>query len=60
MGAGSDLPASPPAICPQSDPAAIRVGIALTVVMIFSAAMSWVRQYLVLRTVNRVDAVLEK
>jgi len=28
--------------------------------MIFSAAMSWVRQYLVLRTVNRVDAVLEK
>jgi len=36
----------------------IVIGIALTVVMIFSAAMSWVRQYLVLHTGNRVDAVL--
>ncbi len=36
----------------------IVIGIALAVVMIFSAAMSWVRQYLVLHTGNRVDAVL--
>jgi len=36
----------------------IVIGIALAVVMVFSAAMSWVRQYLVLHTGNRVDAVL--
>ncbi|MGH8660275.1 MAG: peptidase domain-containing ABC transporter, partial [Burkholderiales bacterium] len=34
------------------------IAIALTLVMLFSAAMSWVRQYLVLHTGNRVDAVL--
>jgi subfamily B ATP-binding cassette protein HlyB/CyaB len=36
----------------------VVIGIALIVVMLFSAAMGWVRQYLVLHTGNRVDAVL--
>lgn len=36
----------------------IVIGIALAVFMIFTAALSWVRQYLVLHTGNRVDAVL--
>jgi subfamily B ATP-binding cassette protein HlyB/CyaB len=36
----------------------IVIGAALAVVMGFSAAMSWIRQYLVLHTGNRVDAVL--
>ncbi|MCG3202975.1 MAG: Toxin RTX-I translocation ATP-binding protein [Gammaproteobacteria bacterium] len=34
------------------------IGVALLVFMLFTAAMSWVRQYLVLHTGNRVDAVL--
>jgi subfamily B ATP-binding cassette protein HlyB/CyaB len=34
------------------------VGIALVMFMVFSAVMSWMRQYLVLHTGNRVDAVL--
>lgn len=34
------------------------IGIGLAVFMIFSAILSWVRQYLVLHTGNRVDAVL--
>ena len=34
------------------------IGIALAVFMLFTAALSWVRQYLVLHTGNRVDAVL--
>ncbi|MES2237556.1 MAG: peptidase domain-containing ABC transporter [Pseudomonadota bacterium] len=34
------------------------IGIALGVFMIFNAVMSWVRQYLVLHTGNRIDAVL--
>lgn len=34
------------------------IGIALLVFMVFTAAMSWVRQYLILHTGNRVDAVL--
>ncbi len=34
------------------------VGIALLMFMVFSAVMSWMRQYLVLHTGNRVDAVL--
>jgi subfamily B ATP-binding cassette protein HlyB/CyaB len=34
------------------------VGIALAVFMAFSAVMTWMRQYLVLHTGNRVDAVL--
>jgi subfamily B ATP-binding cassette protein HlyB/CyaB len=36
----------------------VVIGVALAVVMLFSAAMGWVRQYLVLHTGNRVDAVL--
>jgi subfamily B ATP-binding cassette protein HlyB/CyaB len=36
----------------------IVIGIAMGVFMIFSAIMSWVRQYLILHTGNRIDAVL--
>ncbi|MBE0619913.1 MAG: peptidase domain-containing ABC transporter [Burkholderiales bacterium] len=34
------------------------VGVALIMFMVFSAVMTWMRQYLVLHTGNRVDAVL--
>jgi len=34
------------------------IGIGLAVFMIFSAAMTWVRQYLILHMGNRIDAVL--
>ena len=34
------------------------VGFALAMFMLFSAAMTWVRQYLVIHTGNRIDAVL--
>jgi subfamily B ATP-binding cassette protein HlyB/CyaB len=34
------------------------VGIALAMFMVFTAVMTWMRQYLVLHTGNRVDAVL--
>lgn len=34
------------------------IAIALFVIMAFSAALSWVRQYLILHTGNRIDAVL--
>lgn len=36
----------------------IVIGVAMAVFMIFSAIMSWVRQYLILHTGNRIDAVL--
>jgi len=36
----------------------IVIGIGLGVFMVFSALLSWVRQYLILHTGNRVDAVL--
>jgi subfamily B ATP-binding cassette protein HlyB/CyaB len=36
----------------------IVIGIGMAVFMVFSALLSWVRQYLVLHTGNRVDAVL--
>ncbi len=36
----------------------IVIGIGLAVFMLFSALLSWVRQYLILHTGNRVDAVL--
>lgn len=36
----------------------IVVGIGLAVFMVFTALLTWVRQYLVLHTGNRVDAVL--
>ena len=34
------------------------IGVALAVFIIFTASLSWVRQYLVLHTGNRIDAVL--
>ena len=34
------------------------IGVAMGIFMVFSAIMSWVRQYLVLHTGNRIDAVL--
>lgn len=34
------------------------IAVALFVIMAFSAALSWVRQYLILHTGNRIDAVL--
>ena len=36
----------------------IVIGIGMAVFMLFSALLSWVRQYLILHTGNRVDAVL--
>lgn len=36
----------------------VAIGIALAVFMVFGAILGWVRQYLVLHTGNRVDAVL--
>lgn len=36
----------------------VALGIGLLIFMLFSAAMTWTRQYLVLHTGNRVDAVL--
>jgi ATP-binding cassette, subfamily B, bacterial HlyB/CyaB len=36
----------------------VVIGVALVVFMLFTALLSWVRQYLVLHTGNRVDAVL--
>ncbi len=42
----------------QTSNTLIVVAIALFIFMLFSAALSWIRQYLVLHTGNRVDAVL--
>jgi len=36
----------------------VVIGVAMAIFMIFSAIMTWVRQYLVLHTGNRIDAVL--
>jgi len=36
----------------------VVIGIGMTIFMIFNAIMSWVRQYLVTHTGNRIDAVL--
>ena len=36
----------------------VVIALALGIFLVFNAAMSWVRQYLVLHTGNRVDAVL--
>lgn len=36
----------------------IALGIGMAVFMIFTAALTWIRQYLILHTGNRVDAVL--
>ncbi|WP_415519766.1 MAG: peptidase domain-containing ABC transporter [Desulfovibrio aminophilus] len=42
----------------QTQSTLIVVGVALVLFMIFSAIMTWLRQYLVLHTGNRIDAVL--
>jgi len=42
----------------HSESTLIVIGIGLAVFMVFSALLSWVRQYLVLHTGNRVDVVL--
>ncbi|MBZ0094472.1 MAG: peptidase domain-containing ABC transporter [Sulfuricella sp.] len=42
----------------QTQSTLIAVGIGLALSIVFSSAFSWVRQYLVLHTGNRVDAVL--
>jgi len=42
----------------QTQSTLIAIGIGLAVFMIFSSLLTWVRQYLVLHTGNRVDAVL--
>jgi len=42
----------------QSVSTLIVITIAMAIFMIFSAILSWVRQYLILHTGNRVDAVL--
>ena len=36
----------------------IAIAMAMAMFIVFSSAMTWVRQYLVLHTGNRVDAVL--
>jgi ATP-binding cassette, subfamily B, bacterial HlyB/CyaB len=36
----------------------IAIGIAMLILVVFTSALGWVRQYLVLHTGNRVDAVL--
>jgi len=42
----------------QTQSTLIVLGIALVMFMLFTSAMSWLRQYLVLHTGNRIDAVL--
>jgi subfamily B ATP-binding cassette protein HlyB/CyaB len=42
----------------QTSSTLIVIGVALVAFMLFSSAMSWLRQYLVLHTGNRIDAVL--
>jgi ATP-binding cassette, subfamily B, bacterial HlyB/CyaB len=42
----------------QTTSTLLVVGAALAIFLVFNAAMSWMRQYLVLHTGNRVDAVL--
>lgn len=42
----------------QTSSTLIVLGVALVAFMLFSSAMSWLRQYLVLHTGNRIDAVL--
>lgn len=45
-------------IAHQSESTLIVLGIALVMFMLFTSVMSWLRQYLVLHTGNRIDAVL--
>ncbi|MBI5921973.1 MAG: peptidase domain-containing ABC transporter [Betaproteobacteria bacterium] len=42
----------------QAQSTLIVLGVGLVMFMLFTAAMSWLRQYLVLHTGNRIDAVL--
>lgn len=42
----------------QTDSTLIAIAVGLAMFMLFSAGMSWLRQYFVLHTGNRVDAVL--
>jgi subfamily B ATP-binding cassette protein HlyB/CyaB len=42
----------------QTQSTLIVIGIALLMFMVFTMAMTWLRQYLVLHTGNRIDAVL--
>jgi subfamily B ATP-binding cassette protein HlyB/CyaB len=42
----------------QSNSTLIVLGVALILFMLFSSGMTWLRQYLVLHTGNRIDAVL--
>jgi len=42
----------------QTHSTLIVLGVALVLFMLFSAGMTWLRQYLVLHTGNRIDAVL--
>src|SRR5574338_263130 len=42
----------------QTHSTLIVIGVALVMFMVFTAVMTWLRQYLVLHTGNRIDAVL--
>ncbi|MBL8396580.1 MAG: peptidase domain-containing ABC transporter [Candidatus Accumulibacter sp.] len=42
----------------QTHSTLIVLGVALVIFLVFTAGMSWLRQYLVLHTGNRIDAVL--
>ncbi len=42
----------------QSQSTLIVIGVGMLIFMVFSAIMTWMRQYLVLHTGNRIDAVL--
>ncbi len=42
----------------QTQSTLVAVGVALAMFMLFSSIMTWMRQYLVLHTGNRIDAVL--
>ena len=42
----------------QTQSTLVVVGVALAMFLLFTAVMSWLRQYLVLHTGNRIDAVL--
>ncbi len=42
----------------QTNSTLIVIGVALVMFMFFTSAMTWLRQYLVLHTGNRIDAVL--
>ena len=42
----------------QTQSTLIVIGVALILFMLFTSAMTWLRQYLVLHTGNRIDAVL--